>query len=67
MLYGYRQVHCIHKKDDICKDIEEDVKTRFDISNYELDRPLSTGKNKGNWINERWSKWEKELKSMEKY
>ena len=48
MLYGYRQVHCIHKKDDICKDIEEVVKTRFDISNYELDRPLSTGKNKGN-------------------
>ena len=48
MLYGYRQVHCIHKKDDIYKDIEEDVKTRFDTSNYELDRPLSKGKNKGN-------------------
>ena len=26
--------------DDIYKDIAEDVKTRFDTSNYELDRPL---------------------------
>ena len=30
-----------HKKtDDIYKDIAEDVETRFDTSNYELDRPL---------------------------
>ena len=42
------------KTDDICKDIAEDVETRFDTSNYELDRPLSKGKNKTtNWINER--------------
>ena len=28
------------KTDDIYKDIAENVKTRFDTSNYELDRPL---------------------------
>ena len=32
--------------DDIHKDIAEDVETRFDTSNHELDRPLSKGKNK---------------------
>ena len=31
---------------DIYKDIEEDVETRFDTWNYELDRPLPKGKNK---------------------
>ena len=30
----------------ICKDIAEDVETRFDSSNYELDGPLPKGKNK---------------------
>ena len=34
------------KTDDIYKDIAEDVETRFDISNYELSRPLPKGKNK---------------------
>ena len=34
------------KTDDIYKDITEDVETRFDISNYELDRPLPKGKKK---------------------
>ena len=34
------------KTDDICKDIAEDVGTRFDTLNYELDRPLPKGKNK---------------------
>ena len=29
--------------DDIYKDIAEDVETRFDTSNYELDRPLPKG------------------------
>ena len=29
---------------DIYKDIAEDSKTRFDTSNFELDRPLSKGK-----------------------
>ena len=32
------------KSDGIYKDITEDVKTRFDTSNYELDRLLSKGK-----------------------
>ena len=32
--------------DGIYKDIEEDVETRFDTWNYELDRPLPKGKNK---------------------
>ena len=32
--------------DHIYKDISEDVKTRFDISIFKLDRPLPKGKNK---------------------
>ena len=34
------------KTDDIYKDIAEDVETRFDTSNYELDRTLPKAKNK---------------------
>ena len=34
------------KTDDIYKDIAEDVETRFDTSNYELNRPIPKGKNK---------------------
>ena len=34
------------KMNDFYKDISNDVDKRFDISNYEVDRPLSTGKNK---------------------
>ena len=34
------------KTDDIYKDIAEDVETRFDTSNYGLDRLLPKGKNK---------------------
>ena len=34
------------KTDDICKDIGENVETRFDTSNYESDRPLPKRKNK---------------------
>ena len=34
------------KTDDIFKDIAEDVETRFETSNYELDRPLPKRKNK---------------------
>ena len=33
------------KADDIYRDITEDVETRFDTSNYELDRQLPKGKN----------------------
>ena len=34
------------KTDDMYKDIAEDVETRFDTSNYELDRILPRGRNK---------------------
>ena len=30
----------------LCKDIAEDIQTRFNTSNYELNRPLPKGKNK---------------------
>ena len=33
------------KSEDIYKDIAEDVETRFDTSNVEIDRPLPMGKN----------------------
>ena len=32
------------KTDDIYKDIAEEVETRFDTSNFEIDRPLPKGK-----------------------
>ena len=32
------------KTNDLYKDISEDAETRFDTSNYELDRPLPKGK-----------------------
>ena len=39
-------------------DIATYVETSFDISNYELKRPLHKGKNeKSNQINERWIRW----------
>ena len=34
------------KTEDFYKDIADDVGKRFDTSNYEVDRPLPTGKNK---------------------
>ena len=34
------------KTDAIYKDIAEDVQTRFDTSNYQLERPLPKGENK---------------------
>ena len=42
----YRQLHCIHKADDIYKDIAANVETRFDTSDYELDRLQPKIKNK---------------------
>ena len=33
------------KTDDVYTDIAKDVETRFDTSNYELDRPYPKGKN----------------------
>ena len=32
------------KTEDTYKDIVEDVETRFDTSNFEIDRPLPKGK-----------------------
>ena len=34
------------KREDFYSDISKDVETRFDTSNYELDRSLLKGKNK---------------------
>ena len=34
------------KTEDFYEDIDDDVKKRFDTSNYEVHRPLPTGKNK---------------------
>ena len=34
------------KTEDFYEDIADDVEKRFDTSNYEVNRPLSTGKNK---------------------
>ena len=41
-----RHFCCIHKNRWYLQDIAEDVETRFDTSNYELDRTLPKGKNK---------------------
>ena len=32
--------------DDTSEDFAEDIETRFDTSNYELDRPIAKGKTK---------------------
>ena len=45
MLYGYRQFYCLKNK-WYYKDIAEDVETRFNTLNYELDRPLPKEKDK---------------------
>ena len=34
------------KTENICSDISQDFETRFDTSNYGLERPLPKGKNK---------------------
>ena len=40
-------------------DIAKDVETRFDTSNYDLDRPFPKGKNmKENCFKERWNRWQ---------
>ena len=36
----------VYIKQDIYAEIAKDVETKFDISNYELDKPLPRGKNK---------------------
>ena len=46
MLYGYKHFIINIKTEDIYEDIATDVEKRFDTSNYELNRPLPTRKNK---------------------
>ena len=41
------------KRDYVYKDIAEDVETRFDSLNYELDHQVKEKKLKCNWINEK--------------
>ena len=42
------------KTENIYVNVAKYVETRFDTSNYELDRPLPNGKKlKSNWINEK--------------
>ena len=45
------ELYCSCKKDDIYKGVVEDVETRFDTSNFEIDRMLP--KRKNNCTNER--------------
>ena len=40
------------KSDGIYKEIAQDVKTTFDTSNFELERPLPKKDRKGYWLNE---------------
>ena len=53
------------KTDDMYRDILQDLETKFDTSNHELesnsiDRSLAKQKNKKiNWINERWIRQKK--------
>ena len=47
LCYMNRDSIFVHvKTDDNCKYIAKDVKTRFDTSNFEIDRPLPKRKNK---------------------
>ena len=45
MLYGYGSFDCTHKTDDTYKGIIEDLETKFNTSNYEVDRTLPKGEN----------------------
>ena len=52
--YGEKAILCymdtdsflVYIKTDDIYDVAEDIETRFDISNYEIDRPLSKKKTK---------------------
>ena len=47
LCYMYTDSFLVHvKTDDNYKHIAEDVETRFDTSNFKIDRPLPKGKNK---------------------
>ena len=51
------------RTDDLYKDTAEDVETRFDTSNYEIDRLLTKGENQKN----RWMKNELGGKVMKEF
>ena len=51
------------RTDDLYKDTAEDVETRFDTSNYEIDRLLTKGENPKN----RWTKNELGGKVMKEF
>ena len=51
------------RTDDLYKDTAEDVETRFDTSNYEIDRLLTKGENPKN----RWMKNELGGKVMKEF
>ena len=55
LLFGYRQLHCSCKTDNINKDIAEHVETRFDTSS--LNKTNHSLKGKRNWINGKWIRW----------
>ena len=46
MLHGYIQLYSLYKSSRHFLGIAKDVETRFDTSNYKLERPLPKGKNK---------------------
>ena len=64
MLHGYRQLFSLYKNKDIYSDTAKDVETRFDTSNYELDRQAITEKKKQkiNCTNEKCIRWKNHLK-----
>ena len=55
LCYMDRNSFIIHiKTEDVYKDIANDVEKIFDTSNYEINKPLPTGKKeKSDWVNER--------------
>ena len=44
MLHGYKHLYSLHKAENIYRGLVKAVETRFDISNYEFERPLSKGR-----------------------
>ena len=46
MLHRYRYFFIHINTEDAYDDIADDVQNKFDTLNYEVNRPLSTGKNK---------------------
>ena len=46
MLHGYRNFIFYIKTENLYVDISKDRETRFDTSNYELEKPLPKGKTK---------------------